>query len=128
MTDSEKRTMLTAMTGETNETVLSTYLSIAGNKVCRKAYPFDPSQTTVPAQYEIIQVEVAAYLLNKRGAEGETAHSENGISRSYENGDIPSSLLRDITPFSAVLSSSENTEDTGNTDESGGDDGEGDGE
>ena len=104
MTDSEKTVMLSAMTGETNETVLSTYLSIAGNKVCRKAYPFDPSQTVVPPQYEIIQIEVAAYLLNKRGAEGETAHSENGISRSYENGDVPASLLRDITPFSAVLS------------------------
>lgn len=131
MTDSEKSAMLSAMTGETNETVLSTYLSIAGNKVCRKAYPFDPSQTTVPAQYEIIQVEIAAYLVNKRGAEGETVHLENGISRHYEDGDVPPSLLRDIIPFSAVLSSSsvevedtENSEDTGSI----GEDGEGDGE
>ena len=49
------------------------------------------------------QVEVAAYLLNKRGAEGETAHSENGISRSYEDGDVPSSLLRDIVPYAGVV-------------------------
>ena len=43
------------------------------------------------------------YLLNKRGAEGQTAHSENGISRSYEDGDVPPTLLRDIVPFAAAM-------------------------
>lgn len=43
------------------------------------------------------------YLLNKRGAEGQTAHSENGISRSYEDGDVPPTLLRDIVPFASVM-------------------------
>lgn len=103
MTDVEKQTMLTAMTGETNGTVLSTYLALAGNKVCRKAYPFDPTVSEVPAQYEFVQIEIAAYMLNKRGAEGETGHSENGISRQYEDGDVPSSLLRTIIPFAAPL-------------------------
>ena len=45
MTDAEKLKMVKAMTGETDEDTLSTYLSIAGNKVCRKAYPFDPTVT-----------------------------------------------------------------------------------
>lgn len=103
MTDAEKLKMVKAMTGEKDEDVLSTYLSIAGNKVCRKAYPFDPTVTTVPDQYAHIQVEIAVYLLNKRGAEGQTAHSENGISRSYEDGDVPPTLLRDIVPFAAVM-------------------------
>lgn len=103
MTDSEKLTMVKAMTGETNEDVLSTYLSIAGAKVCRKAFPFDPDEDTVPDRYAHVQVEIAVYLLNKRGAEGESAHSENGISRSYEDGDVPPSLLRDITPFASTL-------------------------
>lgn len=103
MTDTEKLQMVRAMTGETDENVLSTYLSIAGNKVCRKAYPFDPTVTVIPDQYAHIQVEIAVYLLNKRGAEGQTTHNENGISRSYENGDVPPALLRDITPFAAVM-------------------------
>lgn len=103
MTDDEKLQMVKAMTGETDEEMLSTYLSIAGNKVCRKAYPFDPAVTIVPDRYAHIQVEIAVYLLNKRGAEGQTAHSENGISRSYENGDVPPTLLRDIVPFAAVM-------------------------
>lgn len=103
MTDAEKLKMVKAMTGETDESILSTYLSIAGDKVCRKAYPYDPDARLVPYRYGFVQVEIAAYLLNKRGAEGQTAHSENGISRSYEDGDVPPTLLRDIVPFASVM-------------------------
>lgn len=111
MTDAEKREMLTAMTGETTEAVLSTYLTLAASKVCRKAYPYNPTVTTVPEQYDSLHVEIAAYLLNKRGAEGEKTHSENGISRTYENGDVPNSLMRQITPFVSVLSPAEEDEE-----------------
>ena len=99
MTDAEKITLLKAMTGETDDSVLSTYLSIAGDKVCRRAYPFDKEVTIVPDQYAYVQVEIAVYLLNKRGSEGKTATSENGISSTYENGDVPVSLLQEIVPF-----------------------------
>lgn len=103
MTDADKLMMVKAMTGEADEDVLSAYLSIAGSKVCRRAYPFDPSATEVPAQYGYLQVEIAVYLLNKRGGEGELSHSENGISRSYENGDVPESMMRQIVPMAGVL-------------------------
>lgn len=103
MTDAEKLSMLKTMTGETDEAMLSVYLSIAANKVCRRAYPFDDTVTAVPHRYDFNQVGIAAYLVNKRGAEGETAHSENGISRSYEDGDVPPTLLREIVPFASVI-------------------------
>lgn len=103
MTDTEKLTMLKAMTDEKDESVLSTYLSIAGNKVLKRAYPFDNTVTVVPDRYAYNQVEIAAYLVNKRGAEGETAHSENGISRSYEDGDVPPTLLREIVPCASLI-------------------------
>lgn len=103
MTDAEKLKMVKAMTGETDEGILSAYLSIAGDKVCRKAYPYDPDARLVPYRYGFVQVEIAVYLLNKRGAEGQTAHNENGISRSYEDGDVPPTLLREIIPFASVL-------------------------
>ena len=57
----------------------------------------------VPEQYSYLQVEIATYLLNKRGGEGELSHSENGISRSYENGDVPESMMRQIVPMAGVL-------------------------
>lgn len=103
MTNTEKSAMVKSMTGETDEEVVSAYLSLAGGKVCRKAYPFDPTMVEVPDQYAHVQVEIAVYLLNKRGAEGQTSHSENGISRSYEDGDVPPTLLRDIIPCAAVM-------------------------
>ena len=104
MTDTEKLNMLEIMTGEADKDVLSTYLSLAGAKVLKRAYPYDATKTEVPDQYAYTQLEIAVYLLNKRGAEGQTAHSENGISRSYEDGDIPPSLLREIVPCAAMLS------------------------
>lgn len=103
MTDTEKLTMLKAMTGEKDESVLFTYLSIAGNKILKRAYPFNSTVTVVPDRYAYNQVEIAAYLVNKRGAEGETAHSENGISRSYEDGDVPPTLLREIVPCASLI-------------------------
>ncbi len=86
-----------------SDDMLSTYLSIAGSKVIGRAYPYRDDVTEVPVKYEHIQIEIAAYLLNKRGAEGQTAHSENGISRSYENADVPASMLKAITPHCGVI-------------------------
>lgn len=102
MTDSEKLTMLKSMTGETNEEVLSTYLRVAESIVLRRAYPYQES-VEFPAKYDVVQVEIAAYKWGKRGAEGETSHSENGISRSYDDADVPSSLLRRIVPVAGVI-------------------------
>lgn len=103
MSDSEKKAMLLVITGEQDDTVLSTYLSLAASKVLTRAYPYDPTITEVPDRYAAVQVEIAAYMLNKRGAEGQTSHSENGVSRSYEDGDIPQTLLRQITPMVRVV-------------------------
>lgn len=104
MSENEKHVMLKALTGETDDDVLSAYLYLAGQKICRLAYPYNTSATEVPAQYEHLQIDAAVYLLNKRGAEGEEAHSENGITRSYENADLPASMLREIVPFCGVIS------------------------
>lgn len=103
MTESEKLTMVKTMTGEKDDDVVSTYLSIAGDKVLRRAFPFDDTKVTVPDRYAHTQVEIAVYLLNKRGAEGQTAHGENGISRSYEDGDVPPSLMRQIVPCASPV-------------------------
>lgn len=103
MTEAEKMDMMMAMTGETDEAMLSTYLTLAAGKILRRCYPFDDTATAVPDRYAHVQVQIAAYMVNKRGAEGETAHSENGVSRSYENGDVPESLLREVVPFASVI-------------------------
>ena len=104
MTQAEKLTLLKAMVGESDtEEVLLAYLNIAGSKIINRAYPYDPEQTEVPTRYDFLQCEIAAYLLNKRGAEGQTGHSENGISRSYESADVPESLIGAVTPMVGVV-------------------------
>lgn len=106
MTDTEKLAMLKAMVGGSDtEEVLSTYLSLAGRKIIAKAYPYKDDVTEVPTKYDFLQVEIAAYMLNKRGAEGQTSHTENGITRQYENADVPASMLKTITPHVGTFSS-----------------------
>lgn len=104
MNEEEKLIALRAMVGgyDTDE-VLSTYLKLAGRKIIARAFPYNPSVTEVPVQYDTLQCEIAAYMLNKRGAEGQTSHSENGISRSYENADVPASMLKVVTPHCGVI-------------------------
>ena len=104
MTDQEKHDALKDIVGtEYPEEILSAYLDLAGRKIVAKTYPYSTEDKDVPTKYDFLQVEIAAYMLNKRGAEGQTAHSENGISRTYENADVPESMLSTITPFCGVI-------------------------
>lgn len=109
MNDVDKLSLLRAMVGQPandenwSDDILFSYLKIAGEKVINRAYPYDDTVTEVPRRYGALQCEIAAYLLNKRGAEGQTSHSENGVNRTYENADVPESLLSNITPFIEVL-------------------------
>jgi len=84
---------------EDNDELLLLFLSIAKQKILDRLYPFDSSISTLPTRYLTKQVEIALFLYNKQGAEGEVGHNENGINRSYESSDVPESLMRGITPF-----------------------------
>ncbi len=109
MTEVDKLSMLRVMVGQPNDNddwsdnVLKAYLQIAGQKIINRAYPYDDTVTEVPRRYGVLQCEIACYLLNKRGSEGQTSHSENGINRTYENADVPESLMGNVTPFCEVL-------------------------
>lgn len=83
--------------------LLEAYLSIAGEAILNRLYPFDHSKIEVPEKYALTQVNIAVYLLNKRGAEGELQHNENGIDRTYESADIPESMLKGIIPHCGVF-------------------------
>lgn len=51
-------------------------------------------------KYETIVVKLCILNIAKYGAEGETSHSENGISRSYEGPDgSADSILKKIVPL-----------------------------
>ena len=82
-----------------SDDLLTYYLTRAEQKILDRCYPFDTEQFEVPPRYLEKQVEIAEFLYDKRGATGQTAHSENGISRTYGGADVPEAMLRGITPF-----------------------------
>jgi hypothetical protein len=78
------------------EEVLGSMISLAEAMVLDRMYPFGyPDGTVVPARYEQIQIQLAVELYGRRGAEGQTSHSENGINRSWSES---SPLLKRIVP------------------------------
>ena len=100
MSTSEKRNKLMIMLdGDVSVEIADTYLELAEKAVINLVYPFGKGDETMPEKYEEVQIEIAAYFINKMGAEGETEHIEGGTHRHYESGDIPGSLRARITPF-----------------------------
>lgn len=99
----EQLKVLLGITGTDEDSLLLTLLSLSAQKILDRVYPYNPTITEVPVRYETKLVEIALYLYNKRGAEGQIVHSENGISRTYESSDVPESLMRGITPYVGVI-------------------------
>ncbi len=98
MTDIEKRTKLaTSILPDTDtDEVLDAMLADAGALILNRMYPFGYSEDmTVPPRYDRIQIQLAVELYTHRGAEGQTGHSENGISRTWPE---KSALLKMILP------------------------------
>lgn len=87
-----------------DDNVISAYLEMAGDIILNRLFPFgDRPYDAVPSVYVQNEIDITIYLINKRGAEGEKAHSENGVSRTYESGGVPESLLANITPYVKIL-------------------------
>ena len=107
MTEARKIDMLITMIDDTEEDegVLSTYLELAGDKILNRMYPYTESYEglSVPDRYASVQLKIAAYMLNKRGAEGQIQHIENGIHRNYGSADIPDGMLQEIVPFCQAI-------------------------
>lgn len=57
-----------------------------------------PTETApMPPEFSGIQVELAMYKLLKTGADGQSGHSENGVSRTYlTDWGYPRDLVRQI--------------------------------
>ena len=110
-TESEKISRLRVMIGENSRTAhpeddetLIVYLDMAGDKILERLYPYrdDRREYEIPEKYEMLQLKIATYLLNKRGAEGEVQHIENGVHRNYGDADIPEAMLSSVAPFIGI--------------------------
>lgn len=55
------------------------------------------NRVELPPLLESVQRQIAVIHYNKQGIEGQTSHSEGGISRSFE--DLPQSIQNTINQF-----------------------------
>ena len=98
LTDSDKRIELanSILPDTDTDEVLDAMLANAKALILNRMYPFGYDDSMdVPLRYERIQIQLAVELYTRRGAEGQTSHSENGISRTWSE---ESALLKKIMP------------------------------
>ena len=107
MTMEKKIDMLCRMMDgdDTDQGILEVYLELAAQKILNKLYPYKDNYDglDVPDRYVAIQLKIANYMLNKRGAEGQIQHIENGIHRNYGDADVPDGMLAEIVPFAQAI-------------------------
>jgi len=106
MTTDKKIEMLSHMLdGDEDNGILEVYLELAAQKVLNRMYPYkdDYEGLEVPDRYVAVQLKIANYMLNKRGAEGQIQHIENGIHRNYGAADIPDGMLAEIVPYCQAI-------------------------
>lgn len=107
MTSSEKISYIKAISDERDEDVISAFLAMAEEIAYNKVFPFrerTEATTKYMERYSSVICELAVYLLNKRGAEGEISHNENSVDRTYEDAGVPTSIMRKLTPYCGVVS------------------------
>ena len=108
MTDAEKLANVKSVLGitvTTQDTQISAYLSLAKAEILAWMYSGSTPDTVtgVPSQYEVTQVMGVVAGFNLQGAEGQTSHSENGISRSWKHEDMVAYLRSHVTPYAVVI-------------------------
>lgn len=88
-----------------DEDILEVFLELAAQKILNRMYPYVDNYDglEVPDRYVAVQLKIACYLLNKRGAEGQIQHIENGIHRNYGAADIPDGMMQEVVPFCKVI-------------------------
>lgn len=86
-------------TKEPDITILEDCLESAKSAIMARRYPYGDWPDDLEQRYKDLQFRIALEIYSKDGAEGETAHSENGISRTYENSGISESLLNEVVPL-----------------------------
>lgn len=89
---------------ESNDELLFDILESAKNLILLKRYPFtEETPLELENKYTELQLQIAIRMYNKIGAEGETAHTESGVSRSYGSSAEYEDLLARVIPKGAVF-------------------------
>lgn len=86
------------------DALLSDLLESAKYIIFEHRFPYSEYPTEVEPRYQNLQLQIAVELFGKLGADGQTGHSENGITRTWASADVSPALLNRITPVIKVVS------------------------
>ena len=86
------------ISGTDQDALLTIELDLAASFIAQRRNSYDEldGSPVVETAYEFVQIQLATESYSKRGAEGEDAHRESGISRSYENGALYSQTTMNL--------------------------------
>lgn len=85
------------------DSLVTILLDEAEKAILNRIYPFGvPTNATMPTRYESIQCRLAQRYFLRRGAEGEIAHHENGVNRTYDSVD-DEDLFKTIVPIAKAI-------------------------
>lgn len=83
---------------------IEAYLTLAEKAILSHRYGRSPKNVTVvPEEYEYVQIQAVIVGLSISGAEGQTSHSENGISRIFKYPEMVDYIHRNVPAYVGVL-------------------------
>lgn len=108
MTLEEKLAKVKQILGITDESYdekLTMYLNLSKDELLSWLYSgkIPEGVTDVPPMYEVTQIMACVVGFGLEGAEGQLAHSENGISRSWKYSDMVEYIRNHVFPNVEVL-------------------------
>lgn len=109
MTDSEKLNRLKRMMRleDSDDETLLAFLEFTRDEILSwewKNYGSIPDDISdVPREYEGIQLNAVMIGFSQIGGEGETQHSENGVSRQFDYSSCLDYIHKNIIPFAGVI-------------------------
>lgn len=96
--------MLKKLVPEITGDDIEVLLELSKGVILNAQYPFgDIANKEVENRYLHLQVQMCIEMFNRRGSEGETQRTENGISRTYDTADISKTLINRIIPKCEIL-------------------------
>lgn len=102
MTIEQKLNRLSIILGSEDADVFSEYLDMAKEEILNWLYinsSVPETVTDVPRKYEQVQIQAVINGFNISGAEGQTDHSENGISRHWKYADMLAYVHTHVSPY-----------------------------
>lgn len=86
-----------------SDAILTDCIESAKHAILSRRFPYGEYPDEVEERYKDLQYRLAIAAYNKEGAEFETSHSENGVSRTWGSEGFPKELLDEIVPFAGII-------------------------